>query len=277
MTTDEALRTAPIIPACLTLFTGLILLLCKDSPKGNYKELKDKGVMIEVSVFASLRDGLLDFNTYILFIQYACCFGAEVTMLNAAVLHLREEFMLTTDSASAIATFSGWRPLFQFVARTIGGCASDKLNMKKGMKGRLIWQMTCLFITGVTVLIFRITNSLGVVMIILYIFYFFAQAAQGSTYAIVPYIQSSAVGTVAGVVGAGGYAGTIAFGMTFSFRELPSMAGAFNIMSALTIISAALTFLVYVKDHRRIVGGTDSDAVKGAWQRESTAIIKLAY
>ena len=58
MTTDEALRTAPIIPACLTLFTGLILLLCKDSPKGNYKELKDKGVMIEVSVFASLRDGL---------------------------------------------------------------------------------------------------------------------------------------------------------------------------------------------------------------------------
>ena len=28
-----------------------------------------------------------------------------MTMLNAAVLHLREEFMLTTDSASAIATF----------------------------------------------------------------------------------------------------------------------------------------------------------------------------
>merc|ERR1712125_287089 len=109
-----------------------------DAPKGNYAELKKYGAMPEVSAAASFRSGAININTWILFIQYACCFGVELTMNNAAALYFREQFGQTTESAAAIASIFGWMNLF---ARGLGGFFSDKLNQKMGMRGRLIVQL----------------------------------------------------------------------------------------------------------------------------------------
>ena len=53
--------------------------------------MKKNGTMAEVSAANSFRSGALNFNTWLLFVQYACCFGVELTMNNAAALYFREK------------------------------------------------------------------------------------------------------------------------------------------------------------------------------------------
>ena len=64
--------------------------------------------MPEISASASFRAGAVNFNTWIMFIQYACCFGVELTMYNASALYFKSEFDLTTEEAAAIASIFGW-------------------------------------------------------------------------------------------------------------------------------------------------------------------------
>jgi len=269
MSSETAWRTVCIVPACVGFLTGFtILRISDDCPKGNYKEMKANGIMNEVSASASFRDGAMDFNTWIFFIQYACCFGVELTMNNAAASYFKEEFGLTTESAAAIASIFGWMNLF---ARGLGGFTSDKMNSRMGMRGRLIWQMICLAIEGMMVLIFASTKSLGLSIFILVIFSSFVQAAEGSTYGIVPYVKPVATGSIAGIVGAGGNTGAVCFGL--GFRQLPEIKQAFNVMGFTILGSAVITLFVRIKGHRSVLGGEDSEAVKAAWQGGNTATL----
>ena len=189
-------------------------------------------------------------------------------MNNAAASYFKEEFGLTTESAAAIASIFGWMNLF---ARGLGGFTSDKMNSRMGMRGRLIWQMICLAIEGMMVLIFASTKSLGLSIFILVIFSSFVQAAEGSTYGIVPYVKPVATGSIAGIVGAGGNTGAVCFGL--GFRQLPEIKQAFNVMGFTILGSAVITLLVRIKGHRSILGGEDSEAVKAAWQGGNAATL----
>lgn len=263
MSSERAWRTVSIVPACVGLITGYtILQISDDSPNGNYKELKAKGVMQEVSAAASFREGALNFNTWLLFVQYACCFGVELTMNNAAATYFKEEFKLNTESAAAIASIFGWMNLF---ARGLGGYTSDKFNSKMGMKGRLIWQSGCLLIEGVCILIFSETKNLGLAIFILVIFSSFVQAAEGSSYGIVPYVNPPATGSIAGIVGAGGNTGAVCFGL--GFRGLKTKT-AFYLMGLTVIGSSFLSLFIFIKGHRGLVCGEDSEAVRNAWQKK---------
>jgi NNP family nitrate/nitrite transporter-like MFS transporter len=125
-----------IVPAVVAFSVGiLVYFISDDAPKGNYSELKKIGMMSEVSAAASFRSGALNFNTWLLFIHYACCFGVGLTMNNDAALYFEEEFGLSTESAAAIASIFGWMNLF---ARGLAGFVSDKLNAHMGMRGRLL-------------------------------------------------------------------------------------------------------------------------------------------
>jgi MFS transporter, NNP family, nitrate/nitrite transporter len=64
--------------------------------------MKRHGAMQEVSATMSFFRGSWNYNTWLLFIQYAACFGVELTMNVAASDYFREEFDLTTDSAAAV-------------------------------------------------------------------------------------------------------------------------------------------------------------------------------
>merc|ERR1739844_718570 len=123
-----------------------------------------------------------------------------------------------------IASIFGWMNLF---ARGLGGFTSDIFNRNMGMRGRLIWQTVCLLIEGVMVLIFAQTKNLAVAIIILVIFSSFVQAAEGSTYGIVPYVEPPSTGSIAGIVGAGGNTGAVCFGL--GFRQLGTARDAFNL------------------------------------------------
>jgi len=249
---ELAWRSVSVVPSVVAFTTGLLVFkFSDDAPKGNYSEMKKLGTMQEVSAATSFRSGAFNFNTWLLFIQYACCFGVELTMNNATALYFREEFKQTTESAAAIASIFGWMNLF---ARGLGGFFSDYMNKKMGMRGRLWAQTICLIGEGILVLVFANTKTLGLSITIMICFSIFVQAAEGTSYGIVPYVDPASTGSIAGIVGAGGNSGAVAFGM--GFRNLPYK-DAFNIMGFSILGSSLLSLFICIKGHRGLVTGTD--------------------
>ena len=64
---------------------------------------------------------------------------------------------------------------------------------------------------GVMIIIFSQAKTLGGAITALMAFSIFVQAAEGSTFGVVPYLNPNVTGTVAGIVGAGGNAGAVIF------------------------------------------------------------------
>jgi NNP family nitrate/nitrite transporter-like MFS transporter len=74
---EKAWRTVSVVPAVLTFATGVLIYYhTDDSPKGNYQERKQHGTMSEVNALKSFQVASWNWNTWILCLQYACCFGA---------------------------------------------------------------------------------------------------------------------------------------------------------------------------------------------------------
>jgi len=251
---EKAWRTVSCVPSVVAFSIGLMIYnYSDDAPKGNYSEMKKNGTMPEISAASSFRDGAMNFNTWLLFIQYACCFGVELTMNNAAALYFKEEFGQTTESAAAIASIFGWMNLF---ARGIGGFMSDWFNSKMGMRGRILIQTVCLLGEGALVLVFANTNQLGSSIIVLVCFSMFVQSAEGTSYGIVPYVNPPATGSIAGIVGAGGNSGAVCFGL--GFRQL-DYKDAFYIMGGCILGSAVLSLFIKIKGHSGLLFGIDEE------------------
>jgi NNP family nitrate/nitrite transporter-like MFS transporter len=249
---EMAWRTVCVVPAVIAFATGVaIYFISDDSPKGNYHELKAHGVFPKVTTASSFYNGFSNWNSWLLFIQYACCFGVELTMNNAASLYFKDEFGQSTEAAAAIASIFGWLNLF---ARGMGGFASDYGFYKWGMRGRLWMQSIFLIMEGAFVLIFANTTSLAGSIATLVFFSLFVQAAEGTSYAIVPYVDPPNMGSVIGIVGAGGNVGAVAFGMCF--RNL-DYATAFTIMGACILGSSVLSLFIKIEGYAGVFWGKD--------------------
>ena len=70
----------------------------------------------------------------------------------------------------------------------------------------------------------------------------FVQMSERATYSVVPFINRRALGSVSGIVGAGGNAGAVAFGFLFR-EEALSTQDALTIVGISVIAAAALVFL----------------------------------
>jgi NNP family nitrate/nitrite transporter-like MFS transporter len=256
---ERAWRTVCIVPAVVTFCTGIALFfIAEDSPKGNYTELKKYGNMPEISAAASFRSGAVNFNSWLLFLQYAGCFGVELTMNNAAALYFKDEFGQSTESAAAIASLFGWMNLF---ARGTGGYLSDIFNAKMGMRGRLWVQALLLIGEGIMVLIFAETKSLAGAIVVMVIFSLFVQGAEGSTFGIVPYVDPPSTGSISGIVGAGGNVGAVCLGLAFRQLEYKQ---AFLIMGTVIMVSGFSTIFIKIKGHAQLLWGKDTPlAMKG--------------
>lgn len=255
---EKAWRTVCVVPAFVAFVTGIIVIkTSEDCPEGNYADLKKTGHMPQVSAAASFRKGAVNFNTWLLYIQYGCCFGVELTMNNAAASYFVDEFGLTTETASAVASIFGFMNIF---ARGLGGFLSDKAMAKMGMKGRIFVQMLFLLLEGVCIFIFALMDELWAAIMLLTIFSIFVQGAEGSTYGIVPYVDTSAPGAVAGIVGAGGPSGAVAFG--FGFLLLSDIQHAYFLMAAGVLMAGALSVFINIKGHGGIfVPATENSAL----------------
>ncbi|CAN0487653.1 unnamed protein product, partial [Discosporangium mesarthrocarpum] len=150
-----------------------------------------------------------------MFVQYAACFGVELTINNTAAGYFKSAFGLSTEKAGLVASLFGLMNLF---ARSLGGIYSDTLNKwfgsgVPGMRGRFIAQWTALLWEGVFLCIFSRQTELAPAIACLLLFSLGVQSAEGTSYGIVPYICPEATGAVSGIVGAGGNFGAVMWGL----------------------------------------------------------------
>ena len=162
-------------------------------------------------------------------------------MTNASALYFKEEFGQSTVSAAAIASVFGFMNLF---ARGLGGFGSDLFNAKFGMRGRITWQFLTLFMEGAFVIVFGFADSLKWSILSLILLSCVVQAAEGSTFGTVPYVDRRFTGSVVGWVGAGGSIGGVIFAIFF--REYSYKTG-FCLMGIASSCSAFLSCFMNLK------------------------------
>jgi NNP family nitrate/nitrite transporter-like MFS transporter len=273
---DYAWRTIFIAPAICGIITAICLMkYSDDTPKGNYRKMHRLGTAPVPKIMKSFRLASFNMNTWILFIQYACCFGVEVTMTTGAAFYFSDAFDQTTESAAALASIFGWLNLF---ARGLGGFISDIMNVKFGMRGRLLWQVVSLVFEGALIICFGYAKTLAGSISTMIAFSLFVQTSEGSTYSIVPYVCPRATGSVAGIVGAGGNVGGVIF--LFLITKL-DYEKSFFYMGLTVIACSLLSFYINIAGYSRglrkmdnvrevdIADGSDHD-INGDEKEKST-------
>lgn len=231
-------RLAMIVAGAVLLLTGIAYyFVTTDLPDGNYSDLRKKGEHPPQREFVgSFRAAAKDKRVWALFLIYGACFGIELTINNIAALYFKDYFSLSLKSAGIIAGLFGLMNIF---ARTLGGVIGDKFGLKYGLRGRAQWLFIALFVEGIALVLFSQMSFLPFAIASLVLFSLFVQMSEGATFSVVPFINKKALGSVAGIVGAGGNAGAVAAGFLFRSETL-SWPMALFILGIVVTISAFL-------------------------------------
>jgi len=237
------------------IFLGIMAISCfslsADSPRGNFSDLVKAGTKKQVTATASAKGGFGEPMSWILAIQYACCFGVELTVNNSMVSYMVYRFGLGLVTAGTVAMCFGLQNLY---ARACGGIISDYMNKQYKVRGRLIVHMIILFFEGIMLIIFSRMDQLAPAIVVLVLFSCFVQGSEGATYAIVPYVNPESTGSVTGVVGAGGNFGAVMWGLIFLFSGWPPE-DCFMCVGFIVCACALLTPLIFLKgDHDSVFG-----------------------
>eukprot|EP00483_Globobulimina_turgida_P001674 UN01676 len=137
--------------------------------------------------------------------------------------------------------------LCNLFARSIGGVIADLVSrfVEKSLNGRVYSLCIILFIESIFLILFALgahetmINKLGYTIFTLIMFSLCVQAAEGATFAIVPFIQPKAIGPVSGIVGAGGNMGAMLFAFAI-FTNVPTTVSYF----AAWLILGVFVFLI---------------------------------
>jgi NNP family nitrate/nitrite transporter-like MFS transporter len=231
-------RASLLACGVLCLLAGLAYYaLTQDTPEGDLIELRARGLAPPSRALAgSFRKAAGDRRVWLLFVAYAACFGVELTMDNIAALYYADEFGLGLGAAGLAAGSLGVLHVF---ARTLGGYLSDRAGARTGLSGRVTWLFVALLAEGIALVVFSRMTTLALAIPAMLLFGLFMKMAEGATYAVVPFVNRQALGSVAGIVGAGGNAGAVAAG--FLFRGGIAWGTA---LLTLGLIVAAASFLV---------------------------------
>ncbi|WP_035095218.1 MFS transporter [Aquimarina megaterium] len=217
----DAWRYCMIIAGITCFLMGVIyFFFTKDTPNGNFSELKAKGEFIrfkkdEVSFLMAIQD----YRVWILFIVYAACFGMELTVYGTMDDYLQNTFQLERITAGNIVLSFALMNIF---ARTLGGVFGDKFGKMKGLRGRVLFLAIILGIEGIMLSLFSGMNELTLGIIFLIGFSLTVQMAEGATFSVVPFINKKAIGSISGIVGAGGNVG--AFVAAFVLKSKSAVA-----------------------------------------------------
>ena len=235
-------RVAMVVPGLAMLITAAAYwFLTQDAPEGNYSELRARGDMPPAAAArGSFMEAIRDSRVIALFFIYAACFGIELTINGTAALYFFNRFDLNLATAGLVASLFGLMNIF---ARSMGGIFSDFINRDGGLKGRVQFLFLCLILEGIALIFFANMGVLALAIPALIIFSLFVQMSEGATFAIVPYINKRAMGSVAGIVGAGGNFGAMLAGFLFR-READFYGQSYLILGILVGVCAFMAFMV---------------------------------
>jgi NNP family nitrate/nitrite transporter-like MFS transporter len=243
-------RVAMFFAGLVCALTGVAYyFLTQDAPEGNFADLRAAGKMPEKRMTkGSFLEACKDFRVWALFVIYGACFGIELTINNVAALYFLDyfDFFKNMDPVKAVGTaglIAGLFGLMNIFARTLGGVFGDKFGQKFGLSGRVKWLFMVLFCEGLTLILFSQMNVLAMAIPTLILFSLFVQMSEGATFSVVPFINKRALGSVAGIVGAGGNAGAVAAGFLFKSSAITWPTALF-ILGAIVTCSSFLAFAV---------------------------------
>ncbi len=203
-----------IVPGFMLLFFAFIYFrYTKDLPNGNYKELGIENKNKENTFMLAVKD----YRTWVLTIAYAACFGVEITIDNFAPIYFTDTFGASLKTAGICAGIFGLINLF---ARPLGGIVADKVGKSYGFSGKNLLLALLLVLEGIGIIFFGMTDQLGVAIFLMFLFGVSLKMANGATYSLVPFVNPKAVGSVAGIVGAGGNIGAMLIAFLFKAKAV---------------------------------------------------------
>nr|WP_321454047.1 MFS transporter [uncultured Carboxylicivirga sp.] len=239
---SEAWRYAMIVPGFALLIMGFVYYkYTTDTPEGNLSDLKKLDPNYQMKAKGSksaFAEAIKDYRVWGLFLIYGSCFGIELTINNIAAIYYIDNFTLDIKTAGLIAGLFGLMNLF---ARSLGGFFGDKFGIKFGLRGRVLFLFSVLFIEGLALILFSQMTNLILAISTMILFSLFVQMSEGATFSVVPFVNKKAVGAISGIVGAGGNAGAVMAGFLLKTEGL-SYSSALLILgiSVLAISSVAL-------------------------------------
>lgn len=231
-------RIAMIVPGVILLIMAFVYYrYTKDTPAGNFKDLQL--TKIKTNQKGSFIAALKDYRTWVLALAYAACFGIEITVDNVAATFFTDQFGASIIMAGAMASIFGGMNIF---ARALGGFVSDKVGKSYGLRGKGILLGGLLVLEGIGISLFAQSQTLGLAIAAMLLFALFLKMANGGTYGIVPFINKDAIGSVSGIVGAGGNIGAMLVGFLFKSEHL-TYADAFHYIGIGVAVIGLLVFI----------------------------------
>ena len=214
----EAWRYSMVIAGVICFLMGIVYYsFTTDTPKGNFKELKASGDMIVTKKDQiGFLEVLKDYRVWILFVVYAASFGIELTVYGTMDDYLQNTFQLERVTAGNIVLSFALMNIF---ARTLGGFFGDKFGKLKGLRGRVLFLSFILTVQGIMLISFSGATSLVFGIVLLISFSLSVQMAEGATFSVVPFINKKAIGSVSGIVGAGGNVGAFLAAMLLKSKS----------------------------------------------------------
>ncbi|WDE99177.1 MFS transporter [Lentisphaera profundi] len=239
----DAWRWSMGIAGVVCFLMGIVYYkFTQDTPEGNFKELKASGKIktdAQSKKEGSFMTAAKDYRSWILFFVYAGCFGIELTVYGIMDDYLQAQFGLTRGAAGTlVACFA----LMNIFARTLGGMCGDKFGIKKGLKGRVQFLMVILIIEGLILATFSQITYFPLAIVVLILFSLSVQMAEGATFTVVPFINKKCVGSVSGIVGAGGNAGAVLAGILLKSQNKVAETEAAGISNSFLILGGIIVF-----------------------------------
>lgn len=242
----DAWRYAMILPGVMMLIMAFVYFyFTKDTPAGNYDEI-EREVQAKTKTDYSV---LKDWRVWALALSYAVCFGMEITFDNVAALHFVQEYNLSQSAAGFWAGAFGFMNIF---ARALGGIFADRVGRSYGMRGKGLLLASVLLLEGLGLLLFANSGNMTLAILSMVTFALFLKMANGTTYAITPFINTKNVGLVSGVVGAGGNVGGMLFGFLFKSETITYMQ-AFGYIGLIAIAVSVIVFITRFSESKKSV------------------------
>merc|ERR1719181_666612 len=140
-------RLAMIVPIIMHIGSAIFILIGRDLPDGSYKELEAMGAKQKSKGAGNVAVlGFSNTNALIMLVTYGLCFGVELCMNNKLVPYFTRYYGMEPTTAGPLgACFS----LMNLCARSWGGCLSDVLAKKFGIRGRIAGMWVIQSIEGV--------------------------------------------------------------------------------------------------------------------------------
>src|SRR5690554_347248 len=241
----QAWRYAMVVPGIAMILCGIAYYRwTTDFPEGNIADLTKADLDFKRRKKAegkgSFMAALKDKRAWALFVIYGACFGIELTINNVAAIYYHDFFQLDLRTAGLIAGLFGLMNLF---ARSMGGYFGDRAGIKWGLSGRVRFLGAVVLVEGLALMLFSQMTLLPLAIGTMIIFSLFVQMAEGATFSVVPFINKKAIGTVSGIVGAGGNAGAVFAGFLFKMESF-SYQEALAVLGLIVAVSSAFSLLI---------------------------------